>query len=193
VSAPVLQVIIGSTRPGRLGPAVAAWFADVARAHGAFTVEEVDLAEVALPLLDEPEHPALGRYSRQHTREWSATVSRADIHVLVVPEYNHGYNAATKNAIDYLHAEWRDKTIGFVSYGGVAAGTRAVQALKQVFVSVKAVPVNESVNIPFIASLIGPDGSLAATDGMQAAAKVMLDELERRDRALRQLREPTPS
>jgi NAD(P)H-dependent FMN reductase len=190
MATPTLQVITGSTRPGRVGAVVADWFASAARAHGGFTVETVDLAEVALPLLDEPEHPALGRYTHEHTRQWSAIIRRGDVHVFVVPEYNHGYNAATKNAIDYLHAEWRDKTIGFVSYGGVAAGTRAVQALKPVFLSVKAVPVNESVNIPFVASLIAADGSLSVTDGMASAAKAMLDELVRRDRGLRQLREP---
>lgn len=191
MSLPTLQVITGSTRPGRVAPTVSAWFTSVARSHGAFDVETVDLAEVALPLLDEHEHPALSRYSQPHTRRWSEIARRGDVYVWVVPEYNHGYSAATKNAIDYLHAEWRDKAVGFVSYGGVAAGTRAVQALKPVFLSVKAVPVNDSVNIPFIASLIGVDGTLQVSDAMSASAKRMLDELARRDVALQHLRVPS--
>lgn len=184
---PVLQVITGSTRPVRVGPAVASWFADLARGRGDFDVENVDLAEIALPLLNESEHPATGRYVHDHTQRWSQTIQRADAYVFVVPEYNHSYNAATKNAIDYLYNEWRDKTVGFVSYGGLAAGTRAVQALKPVFLSLKAVPVLESVNIPFVASLID-EGSLTPNTGMISSATAMLDEIARREGALQPLR-----
>jgi NAD(P)H-dependent FMN reductase len=83
MSKPTLQVIIGSTRPGRVGPVVARWFSELAAAHGAFEIETVDLAEVGLPLLDEPVHPALGRYQHEHTRAWSAIVSRGDAYVFV--------------------------------------------------------------------------------------------------------------
>ncbi|KXX55881.1 NADPH-dependent FMN reductase [Rhodococcus sp. LB1] len=189
MSSPTLQVIIGSTRPVRAGAAVAAWFADVARADSGFTVETVDLTEVGLPLLDEPGRPMLGRYVHQHTRDWSATISRGDAFV-VVPEYNHGYNAATKNAIDYLWAEWRDKPVGFVSYGGLAAGTRAVQGLRQVFLALKAHPVSEAVVIANVAQLIEDGATVAATEGMKLAAKTMLDELARRNTAMRRLRAP---
>lgn len=187
-----LQLIIGSTRPGRIGPAVAEWFAEVAAQHSGFDVETVDLAEVGLPLLDEPELPALGRYTHPHTKRWSETVSRGDVYVFVVPEYNHSYNAATKNAIDYLVAEWRDKAVGFVSYGGLAAGTRAVQALRPVFLALKALPVLEAVNIPFVGSLIDADGVFTPNDALDASAKAMLDELARRESAIATLRSPRP-
>ena len=185
---PVLQVVIASTRPGRLGAPVAAWFAECAREHGGFTVEVIDLAEVDLPMFDEPKHPRLGQYEYQHTKDWSATISRGDAFVFVVPEYNYGFNAAIKNAIDYLHVEWQHKPIGFVSYGGVAAGTRAVQMLKQVVTTLKMVPVFDSVNIPFVAQFIAEDGALHANDIMQGAAKAMLDELMRWETAVKPLR-----
>ncbi len=127
---PHLQIVIASTRPGRVGDRFGRWFADEARTHGGFEVEVVDLAEVALPFFDEPHHPKLQRYQHEHTKAWSATVTRADAVVFVAPEYNHGYNAVLKNAIDFLHHEWGDKPAGFVSYGGVASGTRMVQALE---------------------------------------------------------------
>lgn len=187
-SAPTLLVIVGSTRPGRVGRSVADWIAAAASEHGAFDVEVADLAEIALPLLDEPEHPASGRYLHQHTKAWSATVSRAAAFVMVLPEYNHGYCAGIKNAIDYLHREWHDKPVGLVSYGGVAAGTRAVQALKPVLMAVKAVPVLEAVAIPFVGQAVDGDGSFRSTDHAQTAAKAMLDELARKDAALRPLR-----
>lgn len=176
---PVLQVIIGSTRPGRIGPAFAHWFVDVAREHGAFEVELVDLAEVNLPIFDEPHHPRLGQYVHEHTKAWSATVSRAHAYVFVTPEYNYGYNAAVKNAIDYLNVEWRDKAVSFVSYGGIAAGTRAVQALKQVVTTLRMVPIFESVNIAFAPAQLQEDGSAKPDPARDAAAIAMLDELAR--------------
>ncbi|MGN6334169.1 MAG: NADPH-dependent FMN reductase [Motilibacteraceae bacterium] len=185
---PTLTVVIGSTRPGRAGLPIGTWFADRARAHGGFEVQVVDLAELALPLLDEPHHPRLRQYVHQHTKDWSALVDDADAVVFVTPEYNHGYPAALKNAIDYLHEEWRDKPVGFVSYGGVAAGTRAVQQLKQVLGVLKMVAVPEAVSIPFHARLL-QDGALRPTPEVEQSADAMLDELARLDAALRPLRE----
>ena len=190
MSKPILQIVIASTRPGRVGPSVAEWFAPRAVTDNRFAVEVIDLAEVNLPLLDEPNHPRLRRYTHQHTKDWSATVDRADAFVFVIPEYNYGFNAVIKNAIDYLHAEWAHKPVGFVSYGGVAAGTRAVQMLKQVVTTLKMVPVFESVNIPFVAQFLDSDRKLQPNDVMEGAATDMLAELARWTEALRPLRRP---
>jgi NAD(P)H-dependent FMN reductase len=185
---PNLTVIIGSTRPGRAGLPIATWFAERARAHGGFGVSVADLAAIDLPLLDEPDHPRLRRYRHRHTREWSATVDAADAFVLVTPEYNHGYPAALKNAIDYLNEEWAYKPVGFVSYGGVAAGTRAVGQLKPVVAAVRMVAVVEAVNIPFHPQFLDGEGRLQANEIMEQAADAMLDELGRVAAAVRPLR-----
>lgn len=185
---PVLQVIIGSTRPGRVGSAVADWIIDRARARGDFEVEVTDLAVLNLPIFDEPNHPRLRRYVNQHTKDWSEIVERSDAFVFVIPEYNYGFNAATKNAIDYLNQEWQNKPAGIVSYGGVAAGTRAAQMLKQVMSALKIVPVTDSVNIPFVGQKLDQDRRLKPTEVMEAATAAMLDELARWAQALRPLR-----
>jgi NAD(P)H-dependent FMN reductase len=190
VTNPVLQIIIASTRPGRIGPSVASWIHERAIAHGGFDVELVDLAEVNLPMFDEPKHPRFGQYVHQHTKDWSATIKRADAFIFVVPEYNYGFNAAIKNAIDYLNAEWQHKPVGFVSYGGVAAGTRAVQMLKQVITTLKMVPMFDAVNIPFVQQFLDEDRKLQPNDIMETAATAMLDELVRWTASLRSLREP---
>jgi NAD(P)H-dependent FMN reductase len=174
---PKLHVILASTRPGRAGEPIADWFVERAIAHGAFDVELVDLAEVALPFMDEPNHPRLRRYTHEHTKAWSARVDSADAFVFVTPEYNYGLTAPLKNAIDYLHFEWQHKPVGFVSYGGVAAGTRAVQMLKQVVTTLKMLPLFEAVNIPFHTRFIDEEGALSANDTMVKAAAAMLDEL----------------
>jgi len=185
---PALLTIIASTRPGRVGLPVGEWFHERAVAHGGFECTLVDLAVLGLPLLDEPKHPRLREYTREHTRAWSRTVDAADAVVLVTSEYNYGYPAALKNAIDYLHHEWRHKAVGFVSYGGVAAGTRAVQQLKTVVGAVGMYPGQIAVNIPFVHQFLGEDGTVQANDVMVQAAEGMLDELLRLDGALRTLR-----
>jgi NAD(P)H-dependent FMN reductase len=190
VPKPQLQIIIGSTRPGRVGPSVAEWIAAAARAHGRFDVDAVDLAEVNLPMFNEPRHPRLRQYEHQHTKDWSAIIDRADAFIFVVPEYNYGFNAATKNAIDYLNHEWRYKPVGFASYGGVAAGTRAVQQLKQVMTTLKMGPVFEAVNIPFVQQFLDEAKRLHPNEVMTEAATAMLDELARLAVALRPLRDP---
>jgi NAD(P)H-dependent FMN reductase len=190
VSNPILQIIIASTRPGRVGPSVAAWIQERAVAHGGFDVELIDLAEVNLPMMDEPNHPRLRKYTHQHTKDWSATIDRGDAYIFVVPEYNYGFNAPIKNAIDYLHFEWQHKALGFASYGGVAAGTRAVQMLKQVVTTLKMVPVFDSVSIPFVQQFLDDERRLVPNDIMESAATAMLDELLRWTTSLRTLRAP---
>jgi NAD(P)H-dependent FMN reductase len=186
---PKLHVILASTRPGRAGEPIADWFVARAREHGVFDVELVDLADVALPLLDEPNHPRLRRYEHQHTKDWSATINAADAVVMVTPEYNYGYPAALKNAIDYLHFEWQHKPVAFVSYGGVAAGTRAVQQLKQVVTTLKMFPLFEAVSIPFHTQFIDEEGVVQANEVMETAAAAMLDELVLVEESLRSRRD----
>jgi NAD(P)H-dependent FMN reductase len=188
MSIPVLQIITASTREGRKGHAVAQWARQVAEAHGGFDVELIDLAEVGLPMLDEPNHPRLGQYKHQHTRDWSTTVSRADAYVFVTPEYNHSFPASLKNALDHLYAEWNHKPAGLVSYGGVSAGLRAATALKPVMSALKIVPVTEAVSVPMFAQFVTEDGEFVPSAQVEASAKAMLDELLKLTGALRTLR-----
>ncbi|WP_326633483.1 NAD(P)H-dependent oxidoreductase [Nonomuraea fuscirosea] len=185
---PVLQIIVGSTRKGRVGRAVADWFRGSAEAFGAFKVEFTDLAELNLPFMDESNHPRLRQYENAHTKEWSAIVDRSDAFVFVTPEYNHSFSAPLKNALDYLHHEWHHKPAGFVSYGGISGGTRAVQGLRQVVSTLKMVPVLEAVNIPFVWQLPVEDGVLRPNQISETAAADMLAELAKLTGALRAMR-----
>jgi NAD(P)H-dependent FMN reductase len=184
-SRPMLQVIVASTRPGRIGKSFGDWFVRVAEQHGGFEVEQIDLAQVNLPFMDEPKHPKLRDYQHQHTKDWSATIDRADAYVFVTPEYNYGYNAVLKNAIDFLNQEWADKAVSFVSYGGIAGGTRAVQQLKQVVTTLRMVPIFESVNIAFAGTKLDESGRVTEDPLLNAAAMQTLDELLRLTTALR--------
>jgi NAD(P)H-dependent FMN reductase len=175
---PRLTVIVASTRPGRVGRHIADWFIEIARDHGGFEVCVADLAEVNLPFLDEPHHPSEGRYQHEHTRRWSATITEADAFVFVMPEYNFGFSAPLKNAIDYLYHEWKYKPVGFVSYGNAAAGLRAVQMIKQVVTTLRMMPVNETVSVP-LRQALDADGRFLPTAGMGTTATAMLDELQR--------------
>ncbi|MDX6243263.1 MAG: hypothetical protein QOE76_986 [Frankiales bacterium] len=184
---PVLKIIIASTRPGRVGASVGAWITSVARQHQGFTVEVLDLAEIALPLMDEPHHPRFAKYTQDHTKAWSASIAGADAFVFVMPEYNYSFTAPLKNAIDYLFAEWQHKPVGLVSYGGVSGGLRAAQQIKQVVTTLSMMPLVEAVTIPMVASLV-VDGVLQPTEPMELSAGAMLDSLVRWEKALRTLR-----
>jgi NAD(P)H-dependent FMN reductase len=185
---PTLQIIVASTRPGRVGLPIGQWVRDRAVEHGAFEVELIDLAEMNLPFLDEPKHPRLGEYQHQHSKDWSATIARGDAFVFVTPEYNHSFNAPLKNAIDFLYAEWQYKPAGFVSYGGVAGGTRAVQALKPVLAILRMTPTVASVPIPFFGQHVDEQGRFRGTDALDQACVGMFDELKRLDGVLRPAR-----
>ena len=185
---PNLMVVIASTRPTRVGPAVARWFVARATERGSFDVDLVDLAELDLPFMDEPEHPRFARYVHDHTKRWSARVAAADAFVFVTPEYNHGYSAPLKNAIDFLHHEWEHKPVGFVSNGGVAAGTRAVQQLKPIVAVLRMTPMSDAVYIPFVHQHLDGERQFRPTDELEAAATLLLQALERSEAVLRPLR-----
>lgn len=185
---PLLQILVASTRPGRVGLPVAEWFRSAAVEHGGFEIDFADLAEINLPFMDEPKHPRFHDYAHQHTKEWSARVDAADAFVFVTPEYNYGMPAPLKNAIDFLHVEWGYKPVGFVSYGGVSAGTRSVQMAKQVVSTLRMFLVTDAVSIPFVAQFLTPERAIKPNDVMTQAAKAMLDEIARLEEALRPLR-----
>jgi len=151
-------------------------------------VELLDLAEINLPLMDEPNHPRLRQYQHEHTKKWSVKIDEADAFIIVLAEYNFGFPAPIKNAIDYLFNEWMYKPVAFVSYGGVSGGLRSTQMLKQVVTAVHMMPIVDSVNIPFFAKLIDENGVFKATEVIIKSAELMLRELERWSEALKTMR-----
>lgn len=139
-----IAVILGSTRPGRNGAAVAAWVVQHASQRKDAQFSLVDIAGFNLPLLDEPVPPSMGKYSKQHTKDWAAAIGSYDGFVFVTPEYNHGIPGALKNAIDFLYKEWNNKAAGFVSYGSMG-GARAVEHLRAVMAEVQVATVRNQV------------------------------------------------
>lgn len=186
---PQLNVIICSTRPGRVGPAVARWFHAYAKAHGKFDAVLVDLADFNLPIYDEPKHPRLRDYKHEHTKRWSTSVEAADAYAFVAPEYNYTPTPALVNALDYVLHEWAYKPAGIVSYGGVSGGLRAAQAVKLQLAALNMMPIPPGVPIPSFAALIDKEsGAFKSNELIDASAKTMLDELARWAGALKPLR-----
>lgn len=174
---PRLQFIIASTRPTRVGPSVAAWAIEEARRHGGFDIETVDLAEVGLPFLDEPRQPSEGVYEHQHTKDWSATISRGDAYVIVMPMYNGSFTAPLKNAIDFLYQEWQDKPVAMFSYTeGSSGGVPATDALRPVLVRIGFRPTERGIAVPGVLELVGPDG-FQAPAGLADELAAVLDEI----------------
>ncbi|MFI6360113.1 NADPH-dependent FMN reductase [Streptomyces sp. NPDC050743] len=142
-----IGIILGSTRPGRKGQVVAEWVAKAGAEQVPDAVFEiVDLADFALPLLDEPHPPAFGRYTKDHTRAWSEAISGYDGFVFVTPEYNRSIPGALKNALDFVYTEWNNKAAGFVSYG-MQGGARAVEHLRLILSELKVATVRSQVSL----------------------------------------------
>jgi len=139
-----IGIILGSTRPGRNGEAVAKWVHGIASERSDADYELVDLADYPLPHLDEPLPASMGQYQNAHTKEWAATIASFDGFVMVTPEYNRSTSGVLKNAIDYLFAEWHNKAVGFVSYGSVG-GARAAEHLRLIAGELKMADVRQSV------------------------------------------------
>jgi NAD(P)H-dependent FMN reductase len=139
-----VAVILGSTRPGRIGEAVAKWVHQIASRRSDAEFELIDIRDYNLPLLDEPVPPSQGKYSKPHTKAWSEKIGSFDAFVFVTPEYNHGISGALKNAIDFLYKEWNNKAAGFVGYGS-AGGVRAVEQLRLVMAELQIADVRAQV------------------------------------------------
>lgn len=185
-----ILVITGSTRPTRKSEQAAKWFIDTAASRkDDFEFELIDLATLNLPMFDEPLPPMFGQYKNDHTKKWAEIVGAADGFVVIAPEYNHGYPAVLKNAIDFLYAEWNRKPVGFVSYG-VMNGVRSVEQLKQVFIQLDTVPINTQVSFNVL-SAFNEDGSPKATDYDVESAGKLLDELKWWGETLKAGREKT--
>jgi NAD(P)H-dependent FMN reductase len=137
-------IVIGSTRPGRVGEAVATWVHELASNRTDASYELVDLQDYNLPLLDEPVPPSMGKYSKDHTKKWAAKIASLDAFVFVTPEYNHSTSGALKNALDFIYAEWNDKAAGFVGYGS-AGGARAVEHLRGILAELQVATVRAQV------------------------------------------------
>ncbi len=144
-----IAIILGSTRPGRNGEAVARWVYEIAKKRIDAEFEFVDIKDFNLPLLDEPVPPSQGQYSKEHTKAWSAKIDSFDGYIFVTAEYNHGIPGALKNAIDYLYKEWNNKAAGFVGYGS-SGGVRAVEQLRLVMAELQVADVRAQVAVSII-------------------------------------------
>lgn len=178
-----IAVVLGSTRPGRNGKAVADWVVERAQGRTGATYELVDLADFPLPHLDEPLPPSMGQYQHDHTKQWAAKIEEYDGFVFVTPEYNHSMPGVLKNAIDYLQAEWHNKAAALVGYGG-AGGARAVEHLRAVLSEVQIAHVRQALAFSFFTDFEN-FSTFKPADLHLSYLAVMLDQLESWARALR--------
>jgi len=185
---PLLKIIIGSTRPGRIGPIVADWVKVAAQGHGGFRVELIDLADFKLPLLDEPAHPAMQQYTHEHTKAWAKAIGDADSYIFVTPEYDYFPPASLVNAVQSLFVEWNYKPAGVVSYGGVSGGLRSSQVLRSLLSCVNMHAIYHVVPIPFVSQTIS-NGHIVANEQMTSGLGTMLSELLKWTIALKPIRE----
>jgi NAD(P)H-dependent FMN reductase len=185
-----IAIILGSTRPGRIGEAVAIWVHSMAARRSDAEYELVDIKDFNLPLLDEPVPPSYGKYSKDHTKKWAAKIASFDGFVFVTPEYNHGIAGALKNAIDFLYKEWNNKAAGFVSYGS-ASGARAVESLRLVMGELQVADVRAQLMLS-LANDFENYSRFKPAASHEKALNAMLDQLVAWSAALKSVRQPQP-
>lgn len=175
-----IQIIIGSTRQNRFGEKPAHMLFEEAKKRKDIEFELIDLRDWPLPFFDEPTSPSMMEmmkkdYVSKLGKKWAGKIGEADGYIIVTPEYNHGYSAVLKNALDYVYKEWNKKPVAFLSYGGISGGTRAVQQLRQVVLELQMVPIRAGVHIPMYWEHLDEKGNLKAdaVKGIEA----MLDQL----------------
>jgi NAD(P)H-dependent FMN reductase len=182
-----IMAILASTRDGRNGEHVFNWFRGVANNRKDIEFDFVDLREENLPILYSADNPSSGKYP-DDVKPWAKRVAKADGFVWITAEYNHGYPAPLKNAIDLIFAEWNNKPVGFVAYGGIAAGARSVEQLSLVARELQMAAIRNAVHIPFIWDEVQEDGTLKNAERFERQAKGMLDQLTKWASAMRKLR-----
>ncbi|MEE1753385.1 NADPH-dependent FMN reductase [Streptomyces sp. SP18CS02] len=184
-----LAVILASNRHGRFAPVIAEWFLPKAEKHAEFTVDVIDLADADLPtaLSHEPAPEV-----RAELAKVSSRLADADAFVVLTPEYNHSFPAGIKNLIDWHYTPWRAKPVGFVSYGGISGGLRAVEQLRQVFAELHAVTVRDTVAFANAGALFDETGRHKDPDAADAAATTMLDQIAWWGYALRDAKAARP-
>ncbi len=157
---PKIGVIIASNRDARIGHAVATWFMGIAKKYTELEFQLIDLQEENLPFLNEPKLPAEGNYQQKSTIAWSNKISRLDGFVFVTPEYNHGYPASLKNAVDTLYREWQKKPVAFVGYG-VLGAARSIEQMIAVVSQIGMVPLgSRAINIINSSEFIDDKGKI---------------------------------
>jgi NAD(P)H-dependent FMN reductase len=181
-----IGIILGSTRPGRNGEAVARWVHDIAAGRIDAEFELVDLLNYPLPHLDEAIPASLGQYQNAHTQQWAAKIASFDGFVMVTPEYNHSTSGVLKNAIDYLHAEWNNKAVGFVSYGSVG-GARAAEHLRLIAGELKMADVRSQVALSLFTEFVN-FSEFAPGEHQVVSLNTLLDEVIEWSNALAPLR-----
>jgi NAD(P)H-dependent FMN reductase len=181
-----VMIVVASVRPGRIGLPIARWVESVVSQRLGVAVDFADLAEIGLPFMDEPNHPARQQYTKQHTKDWSARVDSADAVIFVTPEYNHSFAPSLKNAIDYLSKEWWRKPVGFVSYGGVSGGSRGVTGIAEVVSMLGMVRAGATVEMPFAGRQV-VDGVFQPDEKESSVLANQISELEALAVALRPL------
>lgn len=175
-----IAVVIGSTRPTRICPGIAAWIRDAVQEGSPLRYELIDLAEIDLPFLDEPLKAALHEYEHEHTRAWSRIVSACDGFVFVSPQYNWGYPAPLKNALDFLYREWHDKPAATVTYG-TRGGSKAADQLHGVLEGLHMRPLEDRLEIVIPAEDVDEDWQLR---DVGATLRPYLEQARRLDEQL---------
>ena len=177
------MIIFGSSRQGRKGGKVADWIKKEIENDHRFHVDYVDLQNHVLPFFDEPISPfsmgSLNDYTQPEGKAWAERVAKNEAVIIITPEYNHSFPGVLKNALDWVGKPWIDKPVGFISYGGISGGTRAIEQLRLVAAELGLIQVAAAIHFPFFKTAFDEQEQPLRMDYYTQAISKMLDEIIR--------------
>ena len=180
-----LAVLSGSSREGRFCDTIGDWLTEQLKVVPDFTLDLLDPLHLNLPeRYERDDGPAMKAYQ--------ARIALADAFVVLTPEYNHGYPAALKHLIDAAMPEWRAKPVGFVSYGGISGGLRAIEQLRLVFAELSAIGLRDTVSFHNPWRSLDSNGRLLGSPEAISALNTLIDQLRWWAVALKTAREQIP-
>lgn len=171
-----LKVILGSTRDARFGENVSKWTMKELTGSEVFEPELLDLRDYELPYYENatPASMLQAPYDSPAIQRWSEKISEADAFIIITPEYNHGYTAVLKSALDAIYHEWNRKPVAFISYGASASGARAIEQLRQVVAELQMVSVREAISLGIYSGeqIFNEDGEMVVPANSKRIAKL---------------------
>ncbi len=171
-----ISIISSSVRPDRKSHRVALYFKNYLTENNLASVEILDLREYAFPIFTEKLQNQVS--PSEKALAFSQKIQSSHGIILVTPEYNGGYPASLKNAIDLLYNEWRHKPVAIATVSvGPFGGSQVLLSLQFILWKMKVWTITEIFSVPNVHQNYDDAGKPADKAASDKLAEPFIKEL----------------